>query len=194
MNWQITDYILQDLNYIQKAINNLEKEIKKIIQICDLINSSLKNKGKIILCGNGGSAAECQHIAAEFVGRFLIKDRKALPAIALTTDTSILTALGNDFGYDKIFSRQIEALGNSNDVLIGYSTSGKSQNIINAFHIAKKLEIQTIGISGINQIPNADVSITVQSNHTPHIQTVHNIIGHVICDILERFYMETDNV
>ncbi len=194
MKRKVNNYIIRDFQNLNQVLAKLKEETPTIIKACKLINVCLKNNGKILLCGNGGSAAECQHIAAEFVGRFLIKDRKALPAIALTTDTSILTAVGNDFGYNKIFSRQIEALGMQNDVLIGYSTSGKSQNVIDAFNSAKKLKIKRIGITGLNPIPSASVSIMVESKHTPHIQTGHNIIGHMICDILERFYMVDENV
>ncbi len=151
------------------------------------IITAFRNKKKILLAGNGGSAAEAQHIAAEFVNRFGF-DRSALPAIALSTDTSILTSVGNDLGFEKIFSRQVEALGNEGDVFIGISTSGTSENIIQALNTCRGGKIVTIGLTGIFGGPMkdlCDVCIKVPSDKTARIQEAHNLIGHIICSLVE---------
>jgi D-sedoheptulose 7-phosphate isomerase len=138
--------------------------------------------------GNGGSAADAQHFAAEMVGRFLM-ERKALPAIALTTDTSILTAVGNDYGFDEIFTRQVEALANPGDILIGISTSGNSLNVKRALEAGKHIGVKTIGLLGRNggEIgPIVDSNLTVPSFETPRIQEAHLIIIHILCDLIEK--------
>jgi len=143
---------------------------------------------KVFLIGNGGSAADAQHIAAELVGRFKLK-RRALPAIALTTDTSVLTALANDYGYNAIFSRQLEALANDKDVLIAITTSGTSPNILTAVEAAREKGMFVIGLTGEKGgglKETADLTIAVPSNDTPRIQEAHITIGHVICSIVER--------
>jgi phosphoheptose isomerase len=144
--------------------------------------------GKVLLCGNGGSAADCQHMAAEFVSR-LSKDfdRRALPAIALTTDTSFLTAFSNDCGFEGIFERQVEALGSSGDVLIGISTSGNSPNVIRALEAARKRNMRTIALTGNSGrlAAMADVPIAVPSGNTQHIQETHLAIEHVLCELVE---------
>jgi len=143
---------------------------------------------KVFLIGNGGSAADAQHIAAELVGRFKLK-RRALPAIALTTDTSVLTALANDYGYNAIFSRQLEALANDKDVLIAITTSGTSSNILTAVEAAREKGMFVIGLTGEKGgglKETADLTIAVPSNDTPRIQEAHITIGHVICSIVER--------
>jgi D-sedoheptulose 7-phosphate isomerase len=164
---------------------NLTDAIANASQLCI---DCLKNGGKILLFGNGGSAADAQHIAAELVGRFKV-DRKGLPAIALTTDTSALTSIGNDFGYEHIFSRQVDALANKRDVVIGISTSGKSSNVNSALKVASKLNCTTIGFSGqgggeMNNI--CDLNLVIPSMETPRIQESHIIIGHVICHIIDQ--------
>ena len=164
---------------------NLTDAIANASQLCI---DCLKNGGKILLFGNGGSAAGAQHIAAELVGRFKV-DRKGLPAIALTTDTSALTSIGNDFGYEHIFSRQVDALANKRDVVIGISTSGKSSNVNSALKVASKLNCTTIGFSGqgggeMNNI--CDLNLVIPSMETPRIQESHIIIGHVICHIIDQ--------
>jgi D-sedoheptulose 7-phosphate isomerase len=164
---------------------NLTDAIANASQLCI---DCLKNGGKILLFGNGGSAADAQHIAAELVGRFKV-DRKGLPAIALTTDTSALTSIGNDFGYEHIFSRQVDALANKKDVVIGISTSGKSSNVNSALKVASKLNCTTIGFSGrgggeMNNI--CDLNLVIPSMETPRIQESHIIIGHVICHIIDQ--------
>jgi D-sedoheptulose 7-phosphate isomerase len=168
-----------------KFIEENEEDLKKSIEI---IENALKNGNKLLICGNGGSAADAQHFAAEIVGRFKL-ERDGLPAIALTTDTSILTAIGNDYGFEKIFERQIEALGKKGDVLIGISTSGNSENVIRAVNKAKEMGIYTIGLLGkgggkLKDI--VDLALVVPSNDTARIQECHLTIYHVICEEVEK--------
>lgn len=149
---------------------------------------ALRKGGKILLAGNGGSAADSQHIAGEFVSRFAF-DRPGLSAIALTTDTSILTAIGNDYGYDKVFSRQIQAIGAPDDVFICYSTSGSSRNILLALEEARRLGLFSVGMTGSRRgamVGLCDVVIEVSSTDTPKIQEAHAVIGHIICGLVER--------
>ncbi|RUM63820.1 MAG: D-sedoheptulose 7-phosphate isomerase [Sulfurimonas sp.] len=144
--------------------------------------------GKILLAGNGGSAADAQHIAAELVGRYGF-ERPSLSAIALTTDTSALTAIGNDYGYEKIFSRQLEGLGNAGDLFIGISTSGNSANVLEAFEVARTKAVPTIALVGRDggaMAPLADIAIVVPSEQTPRIQETHILIGHILCSMIER--------
>jgi len=148
----------------------------------------LQGGGKILLAGNGGSAADAQHIAGEFVSRFAF-DRPGLPAIALTVDTSILTAIGNDYGYEKLFTRQVQALGNKGDVFIGYSTSGKSPNIISAFKEARNKELVCIGLTGNRGGPIVELCdhlLEVPSSDTPKIQEGHLVLGHILCGLVEQ--------
>jgi D-sedoheptulose 7-phosphate isomerase len=143
---------------------------------------------KLLFAGNGGSAADAQHMAGEFVSRFAF-DRPGLPSVALTTDTSILTAIGNDYGYEKLFSRQIQALGNSGDIFIAYSTSGKSRNILHALEEARKKDLKCIGFTG-NQGGEmrvlCDILLEVPSSNTPKIQEGHLILGHILCGLVEN--------
>jgi len=157
-------------------------------QAAKLSLEALEKGNKILLCGNGGSAADAQHIAAELSGRFK-KPRVALSAIALTTDTSALTAIGNDYGFEYIFARQVEALAKEGDILIAISTSGDSQNIINAAKRAKKIGCKIITLSGKGggELKTlGDINIVVDSNNTPRIQEVHILIGHMICAIIDE--------
>ena len=152
----------------------------------------LKNGNKILLFGNGGSAADAQHIAAELVGRYKT-ERKGLAAIALTTDTSALTAIGNDFGYDCVFDRQVEALANTGDVAIGISTGGSSANVTSALKLAKDLDCKTIGFSGrgggeMNEL--CDINIVVPAQDTARIQEMHIVIGHTICHLIDLAFSE----
>jgi D-sedoheptulose 7-phosphate isomerase len=143
---------------------------------------------KVLLFGNGGSAADAQHIAAEFVGRFAF-DRPALPALALSVNTSCVTAIGNDYGFDQVFSRQIEALAHGGDVAIGFSTSGNSANVVRAMEAAKKMELHTVGLTGStgNKLAKAvDHCICVPSNETPRIQECHILVGHIISELVEQ--------
>lgn len=154
----------------------------------ELILRVLKNRNKILFAGNGGSAAESQHMAAEYVGRFLI-NRQALAAVSLTSDTSTITALGNDLGYESIFSRQIEAIGLCGDLLITYTTSGNSANIINALKTAKKKNISSIVFTGesIKNISSiSDIVISIPSSNTPIIQQCHTLLGHILCEHIEK--------
>jgi D-sedoheptulose 7-phosphate isomerase len=149
---------------------------------------SLKNDCKLLLAGNGGSAADAQHIAGEFVSRFAF-DRPGLPAIALTTDSSILTSIGNDYGFDRLFSRQVQTLGRKGDVFIGYSTSGKSINILSAFKQAKAQGMLSIGLTGNRGGPMADVCdylLAIPSGDTPKIQEGHLVLGHILCGLVEN--------
>jgi len=180
----------------KKVLSSLEKQIPKIEKIASLCISSLEKGGKIIFCGNGGSAADSQHLAAELVGRFL-KERKSLPSLALSVNTSILTAVGNDYGFEKVFSKQIEALGKPKDLLIAISTSGNSKNIIEAVKKAKEKGIKTIGFLGkgggkLKKL--VDISLIVESNNTPRIQEIHILIGHIICEIIENRCFEKKSI
>ena len=186
---EIQKSILESTKIIKKSTNHI-KEIEKSIKI---ITECLKNNNKIIIFGNGGSAADAQHIVAEFIGRFLL-ERKSLPAIALTSNSSILTALGNDYSFNTIFSRQCEALVEKGDVVIGISTSGNSKNVKNGLMISKKMGAVTIGLLGsrggtIGKI--CDISIIIDSTSTPRIQEAHRTIYHIICEEVEKEFKET---
>jgi D-sedoheptulose 7-phosphate isomerase len=160
----------------------------EILEAARTIRDRLASGGKLLLMGNGGSAADSQHIAAELVGRFK-KERAAIPAIALTVDSSSLTALGNDYGFEAIFSRQIEALATAKDAVIGISTSGNSQNVIRALNLARNMGAATIGLMGQgggNMRDCVDICIVVPSDDTARIQEVHITIGHIICEIIEQ--------
>jgi len=159
-----------------------------IFEAAGLIIMCLRAGGKLLFFGNGGSAADAQHLAAEFVGRF-VRERAGLPAIALTTDSSILTAVGNDYGFDQIFARQVQALGRPGDVAIAISTSGNSPNIIEAVKAARKGYLKTIGLSGKDGgllAAEADVVITIASTSTARIQECHITIGHLFCELTEE--------
>ncbi|MBP9853485.1 MAG: D-sedoheptulose 7-phosphate isomerase [Candidatus Omnitrophica bacterium] len=166
----------------------LKANVDEIAKAVDIIVQSLSAQGKILIFGNGGSAADSQHFAAEFIGRFK-KERRALAAIALTTDSSILTCLSNDYSFDTIFSRQIEGLGRKGDVAFGLSTSGNSKNVILAIQKAKELGLKTIVLSGCGggQLKDkADVNIVVPSTSTARIQESHMCIYHAICELVEN--------
>ena len=184
----VKNYFKESANVKIEFIDKNEENLKKCIEI---IKNSLKNGNKLLICGNGGSAADAQHFAAEIVGRFKL-ERKGFPAIALTTDTSILTAIGNDYGFDKIFERQIEALGKKGDVLVGISTSGNSENVINAVNKAKEMGIFTVGLLGKDggKLKNiVDLALIVDSNNTARIQECHLTIYHVICEEVEKEFI-----
>jgi D-sedoheptulose 7-phosphate isomerase len=181
---EIEKLILDSSEVVKKSIS-LSNEIEKCIKI--IINCFV-NDNKVILFGNGGSAADAQHIAAEFIGRFKL-ERKSFPAIALTTDTSILTSLSNDYTFDMVFSRQCESLVSKGDVVIGITTSGNSKNVIEGIKVAKQKGAITIGLLGneggiLKEL--TDISIIVNSSVTSEIQEVHRVIYHVICKIVER--------
>ena len=169
------------------SIRSDEKLLAKIEVCVEEVCNALKNKKKVLLAGNGGSAADAQHIAGEFVSRFNY-DRPGLAAFALTVDTSILTAIGNDYGYEKLFSRQIQAVSLPGDIFWAYSTSGKSPNIIAAMETAKQLGLKVIGFTGAggwSKPELCDFSIEIPSTETPKIQEGHLLLGHIICGLVE---------
>lgn len=186
MKERITSVLTEQKNNIEQLMNSdytdrLERVVNKIV------NSIIKG-GKILIAGNGGSAADAQHFAAEIVGRFVL-ERKGYPAIALTTDTSILTAVGNDYGYDSVFSRQVEALGNKNDIFIGISTSGNSKNIVNAIGKAKAIGMCTIGMTGRDggkMKELCDELMNFNYSETARVQEHHLMTYHLICEFVEK--------
>lgn len=185
MRDKIKDILLENIQIKEEL---LRRSVDQIIEITNLIIACLKKNGKVILFGNGGSASDSQHIAAEFVGRFK-KNRHALPAVALTTNTSVLTALANDYGYDIVFAKQLEALAQKNDIVIGISTSGKAKNVISGVKQAKKMGLKTVALSGGDGgelVKLADISLIVPSSITPRIQEAHITIGHIICELVEE--------
>lgn len=164
--------------------------IEDIRVVADICKNALNEGNKILFCGNGGSAADAQHLAAELVGRF-VKERESLPAIALTTDTSILTAIANDYSYDDVFSRQVAGLGQAGDVLIGISTSGNSKNVVKAIELAKQKGLKTVAFTGEGGgILGAlcDAVIAVPSKNTARIQEMHILVGHIVCELVEEDY------
>ena len=187
------DIIENEFNEHIEITNSLHCLIDSIADSAQICIDTLKSGGKILLFGNGGSAADAQHIAAELVGRYKV-ERKGLSAIALTTDTSTLTSIGNDYGYENIFERQIEALAIKKDVVIGISTSGGSSNVIKALRMASKLNCKTIGFSGengglMNKI--CDINLVVPSMNTPRIQEMHILIGHSICNLIDQAFVDS---
>jgi len=181
-------------NRIQETIDNLrrlaaeELTVKSISEAAEMIIFALKSDKKLMICGNGGSAADAQHIAGEFICKFY-KERDPMPAIALSTDTSVLTSISNDYSFDDIFSRQVRALGRKGDVLLGISTSGSSKNVHRAFTEARKSEIKTILLTGEIEREIAEISdivIKTPSIDTPRIQEMHLVIEHIICEIVEK--------
>lgn len=175
-------------SHIDTAQSTLKLLVDDISKACEMMIESLKSGNKIMVCGNGGSAADSQHFAAELSGRYKL-DREAISCIALTTDTSTLTAIGNDFGFDFIFSRQVEALAKDGDILLAISTSGNSSNVIKAANVAKSKGCHIIGLSGKGGgelCSCCDLNIIIPSSNTPRIQEMHLLIEHMICDIIER--------
>ena len=175
---------------VKKQLLEDENLLTTISKCVEVIVAAFKNGNKVLFCGNGGSAADAQHLAAEFSGRFYF-DREALPAEALHCNTSYITAVGNDYGYDLIYSRIIKGIGQKGDVLVGLSTSGNSSNIINAFEVAKQKEMITIGFTGAaggNLKSLCDYLINIPSNDTPRIQESHITVGHIICQMVEEKY------
>jgi D-sedoheptulose 7-phosphate isomerase len=174
----------------QQTLLSDSKIIAEIANVCSAIAAAFQQGNKLLLFGNGGSAADAQHIAAEFVGRFAF-NRAALPAIALGVNGSCLTAIGNDYGFEQAFSRQVEALGRAGDVAVGISTSGSSRNVLLGLATAKKMGLRTIALAGqgggkLRGSENVDCCICAPSNETPRVQECHILIGHVICEIVEQ--------
>ena len=171
---------------IEAVIENLKPTI---LEACKLVVETINAGNKVLLCGNGGSAADAQHIATEFTGRY-VSERRGLPAIALSTDTSALTSIGNDYGFERIFDRQVEALAKPGDLIWGISTSGNSENVINAFNTAKKHGCKTLGFSGKTGgkfVGNCDLNVIVPENITARIQEMHILIGHIICQTVDDY-------
>jgi len=192
MNWieEIKKQILDSARMKQQMADTMPAGIQAV---SEAVTGALRRGNKILLCGNGGSAADSQHIAAEFVGRFK-RERPGLAAVALTTDTSILTSVSNDYGFENIFARQVEALGREGDVLIGFSTSGKSKNIIRAFESAKKRDMVIIAFAGSQpcaMTEMADLSILIPADETARIQEGHILVGHILCDMVEYSFSQS---
>jgi D-sedoheptulose 7-phosphate isomerase len=184
MEQYITSLFEEHITVAKKTLATLKGDIAKA---CEIVVTCSKSGKKVLLFGNGGSAADAQHIAAEFIGRY-VKERRSLPAIALTTDTSALTAISNDYGYDRVFERQVEGLAVAGDVLIGLSTSGNSPNVVKALLAGKAAGCITIGLSGrdggkMNDC--CDVNIVIPSEITANIQEMHILIGHIICGAVD---------
>ena len=170
-----------------KVVQDMRKIMPEVASAGLRVRTALEKGRKILTCGNGGSAADSQHMAAEFVGRF-VKERQSLPALALTVDTSLLTAVGNDYGFDCVFSRQVEGLGQEGDVLIAISTSGNSANVVKAVKTAKEKGIYVIALTGENGgilAKESDLCLAVPSQVTARIQEMHNMIIHMICEVAE---------
>lgn len=184
----MSSMFLENLYQHRELFSRLDSIDVPVARAAAIITESLRNGGKLLLCGNGGSAADCQHIAAEFTGRF-IKDRAPISAISLTTDTSALTCIGNDYSFNEIFSRQVFAVGRPGDILLAITTSGNSGNVLTAIEAAHKLGIKSIGLLGRDGGKALHVcmhSIVVPSDVTARIQEAHILIGHTICGIVEK--------
>ena len=188
MKEHILSILDESIKVKERAIND---NLELIIKTAELMADCIKSGNKILIFGNGGSAADAQHIAAEFVNRFQI-ERPPLAAIALTTDTSIITSIGNDYNFDEIFSKQVSALGNKGDIAWGVSTSGNSKNVVKAMEIAKQKELVTIGMSGkggkIAEI--SDFTFKVDSETTARIQETHITIGHILCELVDKILFQ----
>ncbi|MBR2526341.1 SIS domain-containing protein [bacterium] len=186
MKTKIKEYIRNSITTKEKILQN-EKILQTVETICNEIINALKNGNKILFVGNGGSASDCDHLATEFVSKFY-KDRQAFNAISLTSNNSLITALSNDFSYDKAFSRQIEAIGKKGDILFALSTSGNSKNIIDSINIANEMELITIGLTGERSCDMDNICkilIKIPSSETPNIQEAQMTLGHLICLLVE---------
>ncbi len=190
-------------NIITKAVKEsqnvkedfIKKNTSQLIDCAEYISKAFKNDRKLMLCGNGGSAADAQHIAAEFVNKFLL-DRHPLPAMALTTDTSIITSVANDYSYEEVFSKQIQALGVEGDILLAISTSGNSKNILSAIRTAKEKGLYTVGLiggDGGEMLTLVDLPLVVESNETPRVQETHILAGHLICELVEYILFQKNS-
>jgi D-sedoheptulose 7-phosphate isomerase len=190
----INSYLDQSIA-VKEKLKSSEQVLQTVSDVANLIIEAYGKGNKVMLAGNGGSAADAQHIAAEFVSRFFF-DRPGLPALALTTDTSMLTAIGNDYGYDKLFSRQLQAQSRVGDVFIGISTSGNSENVVNAVIAAKEEGVKSIVLCGeAGKLRDlADIAICVPSSSTPYIQECHICIGHMICAIVEAQIFQEESL
>lgn len=184
----MSDYIREQILGIAdnfRALAALSEDIETVARVC---TDTLRAGNKIMFCGNGGSAADSQHLAAELVGRYKL-NRPAMNALALTVDTSILTAVGNDYGYDTVFARQLEGVGRAGDLLVGLSTSGNSRNIVLAMELARSMDIRTVAFTGRGggaMKDEADFCIAVPSDATNNIQEMHIAVGHLVCELIEQ--------
>lgn len=193
MEDRIKAIISESISVKHQLLQN-EALLQKLIDIVNITVEALTNGNRLWFCGNGGSAADAQHLAAEFSGRFY-KDRRALPAEALHCNTSYLTAVANDYSYDEVYARLVEGVCNSGDILFGFSTSGNSKNICNAFEVANNKEIITVGFTGEGGGKMKEISnylINVPSNVTPRIQESHIMAGHIICELVEEQFFKSD--
>ena len=185
-------FIIQQIDHHLQAVGALRGLAPSMDAIGQRLLAALRSGGKILLCGNGGSAADAQHIAAELVGRFA-HARRGLPAIALTTDSSALTSIGNDFGFEQVFARQVEALARAEDMLIGISTSGNSRNVVEAVKVARAMGVTTVGLlggSGGALKDLVDNALIVPSSETARIQECHILIGHIWCAMIDEAFQE----
>ena len=190
---KIKELIVESISVKEQVLGN-EALLGEVSKIVDVIVAALKRGNRLYFCGNGGSAADAQHLAAEFSGRFFI-DRKALPAEALHTNTSYLTAVANDYGYDLVYARLMEGIGLPGDILIGLSTSGNSANVVKAFEVARTKGIRTIGFTGLSggvMKACSDHCLPAPSTSTPRIQEVHMLLGHIICQLVEAAYFSSN--
>lgn len=191
MTQKIKDIIQQSINVKEQVLND-ETLIQNLNLLVEKITHTFQQGGKVLFCGNGGSAADAQHLAAEFSGRFY-SDRDPLPSEALHCNTSYLTAVANDYGYDFVYSRLLKGMAKAGDILVGLSTSGNSTNIINAFEMAKQIGVITVGFTGTTGGKMAalcDILVNVPSNDTPRIQESHIMLGHIACELVERNLFE----
>lgn len=184
--------IQNELNFHKKVIEETSEGLQShIYTACIIASETIKNGGKILLCGNGGSAAIAQYLAAKICGRYKV-ERYGLPGISLTADSSVLTSVGNDYGYDRIFDRQIEALAQEGDLIIGISTSGNSKNVLRALSLGRNRGCKTIGFSGLDggaMNGFCDINLTVPSDDASRIQEAHVLIGHIICQVIDDTYV-----
>ncbi len=180
-------HVQRSLLVLERAANDPEL-MQAMAAIAAVVAEAFRNGGKLLIVGNGGSAADAQHIAGELLSRFKL-ERNALPAIALTTDTSVLTAIGNDYGFERVFERQVRGLGRAGDVLIAISTSGRSPNILEALGAAREMGLKTVGMTGASDVAMralCDITLSAPSDETPLIQQVHLVAAHAICELIER--------
>lgn len=190
MNEEIRTWLLKSIDVKVKAVDVCTEPTARA---AEMLVACLKTGGKVLLCGNGGSAADCQHVACELVGRFLV-DRRGLPAVALTTDTSVLTAVANDYDFERIFARQVEALGAEGDCLVALSTSGNAVNVLKAADAARAAGLKVIALTGAGggQLGAlADCHIAAPSDVTAHVQETHIALLHVICQLIEKALFES---
>jgi D-sedoheptulose 7-phosphate isomerase len=188
----IAEALKEGLRVKEEFIN---KNTSKLIHLAERISKAFKNDRKLLICGNGGSAADAQHLAAEFVNRFQL-ERPPLPALALTTDTSIITSVANDYSYDEVFSKQIKALGVEGDILLAISTSGRSESVLSAIRTAKKKGLYTVGFiggDGGEMRRLVDLTLIVKSDRTPRVQETHILAGHIVCELVDYILFQRDS-